>query len=1324
MTFTLNVRVPGTSTPQTRAALNLADETALEELDLLVFEKDETGEETFRYHASADPNSVESVYEDDPVHSTKRFKIKLKETEKGKTERLVLIANAATEVQAKVKEWNGQNDNDNDKDKDNDKDPVKYADALQELTFNTSQAWAGKALPMWGELQDQTIEVDTELKDEIRLLRAVARVDVGGALPDADVSDNDLANYLKDGGLANFKLKQIHIINARETSRLVPDNFVNDKVEKPSLVGTSGQRTHIYDGGTDGVPGFVREIYMGEANAGECTLLVKGAYSANGQSKDYWYRIDFITQKNQLLDILRNHRYRVNIKAVNGPGYESADEALKAPASNLEYDVVEFDENDPNEIEYADGYYLAVDRSEVELYAHGDPGQLLTVKTNLDSGFTFKNDGNSDWFTVTTLDETSAAEDEKTVTKKVLKIEYDEKKNDGSGAQTGSFTIKAGKLSKTITVNLLNKTLLTLTLLLEEGEGEGEGDDVRYIPVEQLTFPQSPKGMKKFVVRSSPDDAKLTYEEKSSDIEWRVNQELPAVPGERAFLLLPEVSQELRSAQFVFTLTDGQESIKKKLTVLQYNGDMQFSVLNKELTIAAGEVAHTFKIKSTDDWTLAGAAPAERDEDVTDIQLAAWDDGIQNGGVIYKDYKVTFAANDTWRPRTWHFIPKSDNPDWPKNFGAWEITQNGAEPTLTVTADKQDFGAGSAADEIAVTVTTDAKWGFESRDGKAAWTAVAGVAEKYGYGYPGGDDTENDNGHGTDNCGTPQKYEFSFPGVSYDPAVAGPIPAAGPTTVPLTFKTYTEGQAAKEKEQTLEFKRTVPGFFRSTVAGSKLEIDKTQLEHKGGDVEVKFATNMAWKLTTSNNVASENSSGKAENYGTVTQIVKISTPLWNENFVNDGQTTQFVTITARPDGTPAEGEPAELTAQVEQKAYYLVKAGWQDGTEADVPVEVNNGKTPLILVKGVHPALRIVFRKAGSPEYESNTVIPASDDPDREWSGTADLPAMQLGWSKTEYDVLLKTVDEPKIMIKRIGKILVSGFKKPKLAAFRTDRNMSFWGNTVALEVTRPSADVKWPPIDIILKESGRDSNGSYSEDNTIVYKDIKPEALSNDPNDPNSLTGVIYVEQPIIARDYTMYELYYGENGVVFEDQADRIEDGTWEVDVHTTKPGASEAFNNVVGCYATSGYYAKRYIILNNNTDKLSTNNNSYLQPDPDVQAKTKGVSLLTTAIGARTREDPKKKWKDEYETKDDLTDVKKYTAVLGRDAYYYGGWNNQKIVTHTVTRNPADKKILWVRNNSEQVAWILNSGAIYPTDAGLDPGYSSPSYTDRVLIWSFSR
>lgn len=1316
MTFTLNVRVPGTSTPQTRAALNLADETALEELDLLVFEKDETGEETFRYHASADPNSVESVYEDDPVHSTKRFKIKLKETEKGKTERLVLIANAATEVQAKVKEWNGQNDNDNDKDKDNDKDPVKYADALQELTFNTSQAWAGKALPMWGELQDQTIEVDTELKDEIRLLRAVARVDVGGALPDADVSDNDLANYLKDGGLANFKLKQIHIINARETSRLVPDNFVNDKVEKPSLVGTSGQRTHIYDGGTDGVPGFVREIYMGEANAGECTLLVKGAYSANGQSKDYWYRIDFITQKNQLLDILRNHRYRVNIKAVNGPGYDSADDALNAPASNLEYDVVEFDENDPNEIEYADGYYLAVDRSEVELYAHGDPGQLLTVKTNLDSGFTFKNDGNSDWFTVTTLDETSAAEDEKTVTKKVLKIEYVEN-NGMPNVKTGSFTIKAGKLSKTITVNLLDKTLLTLTFWLREKDID--------MPIEQLTFPQNPKVGKELVVKYSPNDATLTDEEKNSDIEWFMNQKIPTIPGrEMTFMLLPEESDELRSAQFVFTLTYGQESITKKLPVIQYNGDMQFSVLNKELTIAAGEVAHTFKIKSTDDWTLAGAAPAEDDDDVTDIQLVAWDDGIQSGGVIYKDYKVTFAANDTWRPRTWHFIPKSDNLDWPKNFGAWEITQNGAEPTLTVTADKQDFGAGSAADEIAVTVTTDAKWGFESRDGKAAWTAVAGVAENYGYGYPGGNDTENDDGHGTDNCGTPQKYEFSFPGVSYDPAVAGPIPAAGPTTVPLTFKTYTEGQAAKEKEQTLEFTRTVPGFFRSTVADSELEIDKTELDHTGGDVEVKFATNMAWKLTTSNNVASENSSGKAENYGTVTQTVKISTPLWNENFVNDKKTTQFVTITARPDGTPAEGEPAELTAQVEQKAYYLVKAGWQDGTEADVPVEVNNGKTPLILVKGVHPALRIVFRKAGSPEYESNTVIPASDDPDREWSGTADLPAMQLGWSKTEYDVLLKTVDEPKIMIKRIGKILVSGFKKPTLAAFRTDRNMSFWGNTVALEVTRPSADVKWPPIDIILKESGRDSNGSYSKENTIEYKNIEPVALSNDPNDPNSLTGVIYVEQPIIARDYTMYEIFYGENGVVFEEKDDRIEDGTWEVDVQKTKAGAHEAFKDVVGCYRTGTKRLEtRYIILNNNTVGLTTNNNSYLQPQPDRQAKTMGEALLATAIGARESEDKTKPWKDKYDKKDALTDTEKYTAYTGRTAYYSGGWAYEALSTHTITRVPITYKIYWVKDNNEQVAWVENSGRCQST-TGLDPGFSNGNDNTHMVIWAFGR
>lgn len=1228
MTFTLNVRVPGTSTPQTRAALALADETALEELDLLVFEKDDTGEETFRYHASADPNSVESVDQKDPVHSKKSFKIKLKETEKGKTERLVLIANAATEVQAKVVEWEQK------------KDPVKLADALQELTFNTSQAWAGKALPMWGELEGQTITVDTQL-GEIKLLRAVARVDVGGALPDADVSDDDLANYLEKGGLTNFKLKQIHIINARETSRLVPDNFVNAKVKKPSLVGTSGNVNHIY-GGTDGVPGFVREIYMGEAAAGECTLLVEGAYSANGQSNDYWYRIDFITQKNQLLDILRNHRYRVNITAVYGPGYERADDALNAPASNLEYDVVEFDENDPNEIEYVDGYYLAVDRSEVTLYSRGnEAGQQLAVKTTYEHGFKIETD--ADWFEVTP--EEVAAAGETVVTIKSLK----------QGAfNSGSFTIKAGKLSKTISVEQLDKTLLTLTLLLKEGEGE----EARYIPVEQLTFPQSPKAAKEFVVRYSPNDAQLTCEEKNSDIAWERNQKFTDT-GEITLLLLPKGSQELRSAQFVCTLTDGTESITKKLTVLQYNGDMQFSVLNKELTIAAGEVAHTFKIKSTDDWTLAGAAPAEDDEDVTDIQLAAWDDGIQNGGVIYKDYKVTFAANDTWRPRTWHFIPKSDNPDWPANYGAWEITQNGAEPTLTVTADKQDFGAGSAADEIAVTVTTDAKWGFESRDGKDAWTAVAGVVDKYGYGYPGGNDTENDDGHGTDNCGTPQKYEFSFPGVSYDPAVAGPIPAAGPTTVPLTFKTYTEGQAAKEKEQTLEFTRTVPGFFRSTVADSELEIDKTELEHTGGDVEVKFATNMAWKLTTSNNVASENSSGKAENYRTVTQIVKISTPLWNENYNNDKKTTQFVTITARPDGTPAEGEPAELTAQVEQKAYYLEKAEWADKSQIDETTGAvkmtADGKTPQIVVKGVYPELDVVLRKVGSPEYMSpDGEIPSTVLTDGgEWSKSVTMPDMELGWGDTVYDVLLKSHDEPKITIARIGKILVEGLGEPTIAAFKTDRNASWWGNTVALTVTRPSANIEWPKINIILKEKGAETNvgeQNYKEITKTTIEDAKIQSL---PSDPTGKTGVIFVDQPLIARTYTKYEIYYKEPNSDKEVYRD-----SWTVTVPTGRIDPLSSSTMKIECfYPQNTETAMRCVMVTNNKHTLITGNYGYNDGqvwsfDMENGGRT-GKSMLQAALGNDPNKPDIKPW-DDYAALNPIkrTDVESFETFDARE------------------------------------------------------------------------
>lgn len=1186
MTFTLNVRVPGVSTPDTRA-LTQADETEIRTLDLLVFEDDGNGGGKFRYRTQAQTAGTSG--------QNQSFRFALIPTKANSKDCFVLIANASDAVN-KLNPAVG----------------TGKTDLLKELTFDTSAAWNSETgnftpLPMWAEASGIVVDqqnTSQNIDKTFYMLRAVARVDVGYKIPENPHDNLGTADPA-------CVITALQVRNTPNVSRVVPDKGIlttsangnGFKVKAPSLAEKDQNGNDValgqsaYTAAQD-QNGFWREVYVGEAKASEIPAekLAKNPCLLVKVQDKGWYRLDFVAPDDKPLDILRNHRYRVNITAVTGPGYVNADDAFNAPASNLEYEVVEIDENYLDEIEYADGYYLAVDRSDVTLYARGDTRQQLIVKTTFDKGFEIEKGADTDWFMITATD----AEDDDTAIDRVTTAGETAItiRSMAPGVQTGFFTIKAGKLSKTITVDQLDETLLSLTL-----------------SDEQVNFPQNPTAERTITVEWRPNDADLEWTfAPNSDISWNIDPTDKASGGVQpsglfGIKMLPNPSNELRSAQLVFTLSLDGESITKKLTIIQYNGSMLFSVLNKELTIGAGEVAHTFKIKSTDDWTLKGAAPAQDVADVQSIELKAWDDGPQYGGLVYKDYKVTFAANNTWLPRTWHFIPRSDNPDWPENYGAWEITQKGAEPTLTVTADKQDFGAEKGASEIKVTVTTDAKWGFESPDGKAAWTAIAGVANGFGYGYPGGNDSENPDGHGTDNCGKLEESKLSFPGRSYDPADGDPIPAAGPTTVPLIFRTYTADQAAKESEQTLEFTRTVPGFFRSTLAAApdKLAIDKNKLGYTGGDVEVKFATNMGWKLTTSNNVASENHSGKAAAYREVTQTVKISTPLWNENFKNDGKTTQFVTITARPDGTPAAGEPAELTAQVEQDAYYLMEAGWADGiNETRV---VTDGETPAIRVAGVHPDLRIVFRRVGTPEYPSDVVIPATNlTGPGDWTGTVDLPAMQLGWGDTEYDVFLYTADSPAEVLTRIGKIKVKGFDLPVLADWKTPKETSWWGNTVALTTTRPSVDIEWPEIEISIKMTGQkqgyDDNVYIEETEKQIYK---PVPLSSDPGDPNSLTGMIFLNVPMIPRNTTKYEVFYTYKEGSSQNTTTRPA-GDWTVTIPQ---------DGNISCVAGTYHIITRFVAIPSDENTVFTDNTGKLSESNNASISGEGVAKLKKLV-----------------------------------------------------------------------------------------------------------
>ena len=81
-----------------------------------------------------------------------------------------------------------------------------------------------------------------------------------------------------------------------------------------------------------GTPSYIYERSNRKSSNPTC-MLIKGTYGG----KETYYKLDFVYEENGTniyYNLLRNFIYTMNINEVNGPGYNSPQEALKQPASN------------------------------------------------------------------------------------------------------------------------------------------------------------------------------------------------------------------------------------------------------------------------------------------------------------------------------------------------------------------------------------------------------------------------------------------------------------------------------------------------------------------------------------------------------------------------------------------------------------------------------------------------------------------------------------------------------------------------------------------------------------------------------------------------------------------------------------------------------------------------------------------------------------------------------------------------------------------------------------------------------------------------------
>lgn len=203
--------------------------------------------------------------------------------------------------------------------------------ALKTSTFTGTLVDNVMPLIMWGRVELPTgINIVTNA-DNVKLLRAVACVQVKKGAVDAT------------NGLNDFTVQSITVNKGADCGYLTPTNYsttVTPVTGRP----LSGSTLNYANGWSDGE---TPSLYIYERN---CTsgdymgVIIKAMY----KGKEGYYKVVMVDNGGTPLNVVRNHRYIITVVSVNGPGYANVTDAINfAPSNALKVELTDEDSDFP-----------------------------------------------------------------------------------------------------------------------------------------------------------------------------------------------------------------------------------------------------------------------------------------------------------------------------------------------------------------------------------------------------------------------------------------------------------------------------------------------------------------------------------------------------------------------------------------------------------------------------------------------------------------------------------------------------------------------------------------------------------------------------------------------------------------------------------------------------------------------------------------------------------------------------------------------------------------------------------------------------------------
>ncbi|MGJ1365181.1 FimB/Mfa2 family fimbrial subunit [Sphingobacterium spiritivorum] len=348
----LRLLMPRQSSGTDTYAMSEADQNSIHSLDVLAFRVADDGKEYYAYHKVATllrPNSgtTDVDFHVDLLKSTDKF-------------RFVLIANSSAQLKTAL---NGLPAN------------AEKETLLSRIEYEITTKWKAdnstnfNPLPMWGEsVIIAGIDNNTQ-KFTVNMLRSLAAIDV-------KVSAGD------------FVMTKVHVYNMSNKGRVAPFaanyNATTRTATMPSIPSGTVKLTsaQVYDSGSTALTG---EIFLFESaaplNIGDINgvgLVIQGKYA--GSTTETFYRVEFTDSLGNVVPVLRNHRYTIDITKVHGAGLPSIVQAWNSKPVGMTTTVTKWNEINVSESNIQQ-HYLKFDTKKVEL--SGFRGELeFTIWTN------------------------------------------------------------------------------------------------------------------------------------------------------------------------------------------------------------------------------------------------------------------------------------------------------------------------------------------------------------------------------------------------------------------------------------------------------------------------------------------------------------------------------------------------------------------------------------------------------------------------------------------------------------------------------------------------------------------------------------------------------------------------------------------------------------------------------------------------------------------------------------------------------------------------------------------------------------------------------